>query len=121
VFTALLTAGTSLAQQAPRPNPAPAPGTRGEQPRPERRAEAPATADEVKGGLVRVDTDTKTLVVKTADGTQERVPYTDSTKVTGAEGGVAALADAAGVEVTIKVTGKGADRVATDITIDKKS
>jgi uncharacterized protein affecting Mg2+/Co2+ transport len=44
--------------------------------------------------------------------------YTSSTKVTGAQGGVAGLASMSGRQVTIDFETKGADRVATMITIE---
>jgi uncharacterized protein affecting Mg2+/Co2+ transport len=43
--------------------------------------------------------------------------YTSSTKVTGAQGGVAGLATMSGREVTIDYETKGADRIATMITV----
>jgi hypothetical protein len=121
VFTSMLGASASFAQQPPSPNPAPAPGTRAEQPMPEQRAERPAAqANTIKGELVRVDAATKMLVVKTAAGAEEKIRYDDATKVTGAKDGVAGLANADDTDVTIKVTGTGADRVATEITVEKK-
>ena len=119
VFTSLLGVSASFAQQPPSPNPAPAPGTRAEQPMPER--SAAAQANTIKGELVRVDAATKMLVVKTAAGAEEKIRYNDATKVTGAKDGVAGLVNADDTDVTIKVTGTGADRLATEITVDKKS
>jgi len=117
VLTSLLGVSASFAQQPPSPNPAPAPGTRAEQPMPERAA---AQANTIKGELVRVDAATKMLVVKTALGAEEKILYNDATKVTGAKDGVAGLANASNSNVTIKFTGTGADRLATEITVDKK-
>ena len=79
-----------------------------------------AQANTVKGELVRVDAATKMLVVKTALGAEEKILYNDATKVTGAKDGVAGLANASNSNVTIKFTGTGADRLATEITVDKK-
>jgi hypothetical protein len=122
VFTSLLGVSASFAQQPPSPNPAPAPGTRAEQPMPERPATTQdAKANTITGELVRVDSATKMLVVKTALGAEEKVLYNDATKVTGAKDGVAGLANADKTNVTIKFTGTGADRLATEITVDKKS
>ena len=122
VFTSMLGASASFAQQPPSPNPAPAPGTRAEQPMPERPAATQdAKATTLKGELVRVDAATKMLVVKTALGAEEKIRYNDATKVTGAKDGVAGLANAADTDVTVKFTGTGADRLATEITVDKKS
>jgi len=122
VFTSFMGASASFAQQPPTPNPAPAPGTRAEQPMPEQRAEKPATAkDTLKGELVKVDTTAKMITVKTDDGKEEQVRYDDSTKVTGAQTGVAGLANADDSDVTIKFSGMGATRIATEIKVDKKS
>ena len=118
VLTSLLGVSASFAQQPPSPNPAPAPGTRDEQPMPAERAAAQANT--IKGELVRVDAATKMLVVKTALGAEEKILYNDATKVTGAKDGVAGLANASNSNVTIKFTGTGADRLATEITVDKK-
>jgi len=119
VLTSFIGASASFAQ-TPSPNPAPAPGTRAEQPMPEQRAEKPATdKDTLKGELVSVDTATKMITVKTADGTEQKVRYDDSTKVTGAKDGVAGLANADDSDVTIKFTGTGASRLATEIKVDK--
>jgi hypothetical protein len=46
--------------------------------------------------------------------------YTDETKVTGAQDGVAGLATLSGREVTVQFTMKGADRVATSIDVAPK-
>jgi hypothetical protein len=71
----------------------------------------------IEGELLRVDADAKTIVVKTASGSEEQLRYTDATKVNGADRGVAGLADTKGTRVTVRVTGEGADRVATEITV----
>lgn len=85
-------------------------------------SQAPASqapkSDSAKGELKSVDTAKMTLTL--ADG--QTFQYTKSTKVTGAQGGVSGLASMSGREVTIDFETKGADRVATAITIaaDKK-
>ncbi len=73
-------------------------------------AQKPETA---KGELKSVDTAKMTLTL--ANG--QTFQYTSSTKVTGAQGGVAGLASMSGREVTIDYESKGADRVATMITV----
>jgi hypothetical protein len=75
-------------------------------------------SDSAKGELKSVDTEKMTLTL--ANG--QTFNYTSSTKVTGAQGGVTGLASMSGREVTIDYETKGADRIATAITVgaDKK-
>ena len=84
-------------------------------------AAAPAQAqkpESAKGELKSVDAQKMTLTL--ANG--QTFQYTSATKVTGAQGGVAGLASMSGREVTIDFETKGADRIATMITVeaDKK-
>lgn len=87
-------------------------------------AQAPAAAgqaqrpESAKGELKSVDAQKMTLTLENGQTFQ----YTSSTKVTGAQGGVAGLASMSGREVTIDYETKGADRIATMITVsaDKK-
>jgi hypothetical protein len=65
------------------------------------------------GELKSVDAQKMTLTL--ANG--ETFQYTSSTKVSGAQGGVAGLASMSGREVTVEYETKGADRIATMITI----
>jgi hypothetical protein len=76
----------------------------------EARAQKPESAT---GELKSVDAQKMTLTL--ANG--QTFQYTSSTKVTGAQGGVAGLASMSGREVTINYSAKGADRVATAITV----
>ena len=70
-------------------------------------------SETAKGELKSVDTDKMTLTL--ANG--ETFMFNSSTKVTGAQGGVAGLASMSGREVTMNYSTKGADRVATAITV----
>ena len=70
-------------------------------------------SETAKGELKSVDTDKMTLTLASGETFQ----FTSSTKVTGAQGGVAGLASMSGREVTINYATKGADRVATAITV----
>jgi hypothetical protein len=70
-------------------------------------------SDSAKGELKSVDGEKMTLTL--ANGQSFR--YTSSTKVTGAQGGVAGLASMSGREVTIDYEMKGADRIATAISV----
>ena len=77
----------------------------------EARAQKPESAT---GELKSVDAQKMTLTL--ANG--QTFQYTSSTKVTGAQGGVAGLASMSGREVTIDFEAKGADRIATMITVE---
>ena len=70
-------------------------------------------SETAKGELKSVDTDKMTLTLASGETFQ----FTSSTKVTGAQGGVAGLASMSGREVTIDYESKGADRIATMITV----
>jgi hypothetical protein len=78
----------------------------------------------VKGVVKSVDKDTKTIVVKTADGTEHTIKYTDSTVVKGskdvAKGTETAsvdtyLATKTGAQVTVKYTEKAGEKTAVGI------
>ena len=84
-------------------------------------AQAPAAAqaqaqkpETAKGELKSVDAQKMTLTL--ANG--QTFQYSSATKVTGAQGGVAGLASMSGREVTIDFETKGADRIATMITVE---
>jgi hypothetical protein len=72
---------------------------------------------QVQGELIRVDVDAKTLVVKTAEGTELELAYTDQTEATGAGEGVAGLATKAGVQVTVDYTEDKDVKTATRILV----
>ena len=57
------------------------------------------------------------LTIKPTEGAEQKFQYNDSTKVTGARGGVAGLATQSGKEVTVHFTSQGANRVATEIEV----
>jgi hypothetical protein len=78
----------------------------------------------VKGVVKSVDKDTKTVVVKTADGTEHTIKYTDSTVVKGskdaAKGTETAsvdtyLAAKTGAQVSVKYTEKAGEKTAVGI------
>ena len=100
---------------------APAPGSKAPGAQAPAPSAAPAQAqkpESAKGELKSVDAQKMTLTL--ANG--QTFQYSSSTKVTGAQGGVAGLASMSGREVTIDFETKGADRIATMITVeaDKK-
>jgi hypothetical protein len=106
VALSLVSVSPAFAQEA-KPAPAPAPVVRAD----------PSPATTIEGELMKVDTTAKTLVVKTAEGKEERLGYTDATKVTGAQSGIAGLANTTRTQVSVKFTGTGANRIATEITV----
>ncbi len=76
-------------------------------------------------GIVKsVDKGTKTMVVKTADGTEQTVKWTNKTAVQGAKGAGKGVADAStaaydgtkeGTKVTVKYTEKGGEKTAVAV------
>jgi len=105
-----------FAAQAPQ---APAPGAQAPAPAPAPpAAQAPAQkAETAKGELRSIDVAKKTLTLTAEGGKQQVFQYTDSTKVTGAQGGIEGLATMSGRQVTVQYNMKGADRVATSIDV----
>ncbi len=78
----------------------------------------------VTGVVKSVDKDSKTMVVKTADGTEHTIKWTDKTTVEGAKGmakgvekGGGAVYDGAkeGSKVTVKYTEKGGEKTAVAV------
>jgi hypothetical protein len=120
-FTAFI--GGSLAAQQPQPTPTPNPNpTADPRPAPQLRTEQPdrpKAEASLKGELVKVDTTAKMLSIKTDDGKTEMVSYNDDTKVTGAQTGIAGLANQSNTKVTVKFTGTGITRVASEIVVEK--
>jgi hypothetical protein len=83
------------------------------------RQQQPA-ASVASGELVKIDTSAKTIVIKTESEPQMQFSYTDATKITGADKGVAGLATMTGSSLTIHYTKKGQDNVATEIEVQPK-
>jgi len=77
-------------------------------------------ASVASGELVKIDTSAKTIVIKTDSEPQMQFSYTDATKITGADKGVAGLATMTGSSLTIHYTKKGQDNVATEIEVQAK-
>jgi hypothetical protein len=65
------------------------------------------------GTIKKVDKTTKTIVVKTADGTEHTIKVTDAATVKGTKEGFDGLKD--GSEVVVRTTGKGVDETAVDV------
>jgi hypothetical protein len=81
-------------------------------------------AHAISGVVKSVDKDTKTVVVKTADGTEQTIKYTDHTVVKGAKdtgkgvekGSVDAYMGAkVGTQVTVKYTEKAGEKTAVGV------
>ena len=74
----------------------------------------------VHGTVTKVDATSKTMVVKTKDGTEQTVHYTDKTAVWGADKTAAGAKDsykgiASGSEVVVHYTEKGTEKSATEV------
>src|SRR5271165_1253996 len=78
----------------------------------------------VSGIVKSVDRTSKTMVVKTANGTEQTIKWTDETTVEGAKGAGKGVADAStgtyegakeGTKLTVKYTEKGGEKTAVAI------
>ncbi len=67
----------------------------------------------IHGTIKKVDHTTKTIVVKTADGTEHTIKVTDDGVVKGTKDGFDGLKE--GTEVVARTTGKGVDETAVDV------
>lgn len=67
----------------------------------------------IHGTIKKVDKDTKTVVVKTADGTEHTIKVADQATVHGTEEGFDGLKE--GSEVVVRCSEKGADKTADDL------
>lgn len=67
----------------------------------------------IHGTVKKIDKSTKTVVVKTADGTEHTVKVTDSAVVHGSKEGFDGLKD--GSEVVVRYTEKGTEKTADDL------
>ena len=105
---ALVVAGGMVAVLAAQQQP-------GQQPGP---GQAPQ-ASMARGELVNVDTNAKTLSVRT-DKTDMQFIYDDRTEVTGANEGVAGLASVKGSQVTVHFTRQGQSNIASKIEVSAK-
>lgn len=103
-FTLAL-APPAFAQQQPAPQPEP------------QAAQEQAQAHTLDGELVNVDAEAKMITVKDADGVEQRIRYTDTTTVQGAQDGVAGLTNAAPTKVRITWVSSDDGPVAKSITV----
>ena len=93
----LASAQGALAQQPPSPH---VPETPREQSQPMTEHQR-AETEQVRGELLRVDADEKTLTVRETNGTEREFSYDDSTTIVGAAEGTAGLATMSGATVTV--------------------
>ena len=63
--------------------------------------------------IKNVDSTTKTIVVKTADGTEHTIKVTDAAKVKGTKDGFNGLRE--GTQIVARTTGKGTDETAIEV------
>ena len=73
----------------------------------------------VSGVVKHVDKDTKTMVVKAADGTEHSVKYTDKTTWKGTKDAGEGIAE--GSKVTVKYTEKGGEKTADAVKVAGKA
>jgi hypothetical protein len=67
----------------------------------------------ILGTIEKVDSTTKTIVVKTADGTEHTIKVTDAATVKGTKDGFNELRE--GTQIVARTTGKGADETAMEV------
>ena len=121
-FSLMVGAASAQVSDQSRPQPG-APGAQApDQTRPQPGAPAPSAQAKpeeqtARGELSSIDATAKMLSIKPAAGAEQKFQYNDSTKVTGARGGVAGLATQSGKEVVVHYKNEGANRVATEIEV----
>ena len=67
----------------------------------------------IYGTIKKVDSSTKTIVVKTADGTEHTIKVMDAATVKGTKDGFNGLKE--GTQIVARTTGKGADETAMEV------
>ena len=105
-----LVAATSIAV-------APAAATQRPQPPSELRAQSP---EPVTGEILSVDTDSRTLVVKTTADSEMKFTYSDDTEIVGADKGKEGLATKTGSIVTVTYDVHGTANIALKIELKPK-
>jgi hypothetical protein len=74
----------------------------------------------VTGEITSVDTNTKTVVIKTAPDSEMKFTYSEETEIVGADKGTEGLATKAGTKVTVTYTVHGTANVAVKIEVNPK-
>jgi Cu/Ag efflux protein CusF len=67
----------------------------------------------ISGVVKHVDKDTKTMIVKTADGTEHTIKYTDKTAIEGAKDAGGDVKE--GAKVSVKYTEEGGEKTAVGV------
>jgi hypothetical protein len=67
----------------------------------------------ILGTIQKVDSTTKTIVVKTADGTEQTIKVTDAATLKGTKDGFNGLKE--GTQIVARITRNGADETATEV------
>jgi len=121
-FTLMVGSASAQVADQPRPQPGAPAAQAPDQPRPQpspspSAAQAKPEEQTARGELSSIDATAKMLTIKPAAGAEQKFQYNDSTKVTGARGGVAGLATENGKQVTVHFKNEGANRVATEIEV----
>ena len=121
-FTLMVGSASAQVADQPRPQPGAPAAQAPDQPRPQpspspSAAQAKPEEQTARGELSSIDATAKMLTIKPAAGAEQKFQYNDSTKVTGARGGVAGLATESGKQVTVHFKTEGANRVATEIEV----
>lgn len=88
-----------------------------QRPSTEERAKSP---DPVTGEVVSINTETKTLVVKTTPDSDMKFTYSDETEIVGADKGAAGLATKTGSTVTVTYDVHGTANIALKIEVKPK-
>ena len=121
-FTLMVGSASAQVADQPRPQPGAPAAQAPDQPRPQpspspSAAQAKPEEQTARGELSSIDPTAKMLTIKPTAGAEQKFQYNDSTKVTGARGGVAGLATESGKQVTVHFKNEGANRVATEIEV----
>ena len=121
-FTLMVGSASAQVADQPRPQPGAPAAQAPDQPRPQpspspSAAQAKPEEQTARGELSSIDATAKMLTIKPTAGAEQKFHYNDSTKVTGARGGVAGLATENGKQVTVHFKNEGANRVATEIEV----
>ena len=78
------------------------------------------TLEPVTGELLSLDTDSKTLVLKTTGDVEMKFSFSEETEIVGAEKGASGLASVSGATLTVTYQQHGTANVATKIEVKPK-
>ena len=87
--------------------------------KPEQREEK-KMLEPVTGELLSVDTDSKTVVIRTTGDAEMKFSFSEDTEIVGAEKGASGLASASGATLTVTYQQHGTANVATKIEVKAK-